>query len=330
MSTDTYCIWNEYTNDFDISYSSYVNDINPEPLQTLIWANKVKESDFMEPNEFESYPEGEYVDLSPPHSPSISYALSPLVNIPLYTQPDMSTWECLTPVSAEKVEKEASPQFSTHLWSSAESKLPSDFNMKTDPDTIKRFRDENKLEHTWDSMDKALYSVYMNQTDHKTFYTLLHKYSNMSHTAMMYIKWRLESEPLPSMEDLEVALGRKAPEGWRTQRKSELLKTIRKMVGNDINQSFRWDLVWCDIPTSKGSGFVNYGYIITNIYKKSKPQGRLLSAPAQTKHVPAPQQPVVHSQSSNTNPHNRNRNNNNNRPNNNNKKYTNNKPKTAQ
>ena len=277
MSQDVYCMWNEYSGEFDITNSSYVNYEKPEPLQTLVWSGRLKESDFLNDNEYEDYPQGPYIHSSPPSSPPLMYIPKPLIQIPSFVLNDMSTWTCLTPIKEDK--KEEQPQtLSTHSWSPSTWK--EGFNMRTDPETIERFKNENKLTMSFDNMDKALYSVYMNQTEHKTFYTLLHKYSSMSYTASQYMRWRIETEPMLGMEDLESALQKKAPDGWKDMRKADLIKTIKKMVGSDVTQYFKWENLWCDIPTSKGPGFINYGYLINNISKKTKPQGRLLNTPS--------------------------------------------------
>ncbi len=314
MSTDTYCIWNEYSNDFDIVDTSYCVDVSPSPLQTLVWNGLVKETDFMYDNEYEEYPEGPYVEKDHTVNTSYVYVPPPLnTSFALRKEPDYSTWTLLTPV-IEETKSDTSEEIKTHLWT-ASKKWEDGYDMRNDPAIIAKFKDEVKSQMTWDSMDKALYSVYISNGETRSMSMLLTKYKSMSYTATEYIRWYIETQKLPTMKDMEKATGKSIP-GWETMKKADLIKAIKKTLYSDMSSDFKWENIWCDIHTSVGPGFVNYGYIINSIPKKTQPGrllGRTTSSQPQTSFNTAPTQQTSYSQNRNQRHNNNNSNSNNNK-----------------
>ncbi len=273
MSADAYCIWNEYSNDFDIVDTSYCADLCPSPLQTLVWNGLVTEDDFMYDNEYEEYPTGPYIEKEDTVNIRCVYVPPPLdTSSVTKSEPDYSTWTLLTPL-VEETKSDTTEENKTHLWTPSK-KWDDGYDMRNDASVIAKFKDEIKSLTSWDSMDKALYSVYISTGETRNMATLLTKYKTMSYTATEYIRWHIETQKYPTMKDLEKATGKSVP-GWETMKKGDLIKAIKKALYSDMSPDFKWENIWCDIHTSMGPGFINYGYIINNIPKKTQP-GRLL------------------------------------------------------
>ena len=316
--SDAYCMWNEYTGEFDIVPCSYENMAAMDPVVALLYEGRVKESDLLPDNMYEEYPEGPYME---PPIPSVytscPYEYSTLMFLNTQTLPPLSRCMDNWIVIKDSPKKQAVEEVQIiekkdHSWTQEEGRI---INMREDPDTISMVCKETGTTTSHTNMDQVLYDIYIPKGEYRSIYTIMTKHKELSHTAHKYIRWFIETQKCASMEELSAVLRVAQPEGWKTMKKSEVIGTIKKMVGESIRREFNWENAWCPI----GSGFVNFGHIIENIQKKSTQPTRLLSKPMpfstqqeQPKNTPYRQnnrQDQTHLNKDNKNERNNNRNN---------------------
>ena len=277
--TDVYCIWNEYSDNFDIVSCNYEDVTVIDPVIDRLYRGDILESDLFVGDEAEEYVEGPYEErvycegvkergMCIPRCMDMG-KLPSIVNT-------MDSWVVLREQNKKEIETvEVLETKKEKRWGEEDPT----YDMRTDTDAVLRLCKENGAIPAHMTMDPVLYDIYVPKGENRSIYNVLSKYSSLSHTAIVYLRWVLERRSQPSMIDLSRELRVKEPEGWRDMKKSELLGVIRKLVGDNVRRDFSWEKVWCPIETSKGIGMVNYGYIIENLQKKSAstaPPGRLL------------------------------------------------------